>query len=220
MRKGALRKTRFRTARLDDLIVLGTLAGGDKVAGHIGKQQELFFQFPVVFIGLRQQRRRFFFEGGYLQLRGFRLVSLAGLHQRADLRGLHFLPRDKGVTLGLEPSSVGIQFEYPFNNSSRIKILDRELLNHMLRIVAERFYGQHLVFERYYRYVRLVFFLFRELDRSVNQCIQGMIPAHPHIPVRAVDRTSLADDDVAGFHDLSTEFLDAESFGMRLTAVL
>ena len=47
-----------------------------------------------------------------------------------------------------------------------------------------------------------------------------MIPAHSDIGSRIFDSTSLTDQNVSGLDSLITEFLDAESFALRLTAVL
>ena len=47
-----------------------------------------------------------------------------------------------------------------------------------------------------------------------------MVLAHSDILVWIVDGTPLADDDVTGLYDLTAEFLESKSFGMRLTTVL
>ena len=44
--------------------------------------------------------------------------------------------------------------------------------------------------------------------------------AHTDILVRIVNRTPLPYDDVAGFHDLTAEFLESKSLGMGLATVL
>ncbi len=49
---------------------------------------------------------------------------------------------------------------------------------------------------------------FLELNRAVNQREKGVILTHSDIHAGIMDRTSLADDDIAGFGELTAENFD------------
>ena len=57
------------------------------------------------------------------------------------------------------------------------------------------------------RHVRSVFVGSLEFDDTVTQSEQGVILAHADVFAGVVDSTSLADDDVASFGELTTEDL-------------
>ncbi len=57
------------------------------------------------------------------------------------------------------------------------------------------------------RHVRSVFVGSLEFDDTVTQSEQGVILAHADVFAGVVDSTSLADDDVASFGELTTENL-------------
>ena len=71
-----------------------------------------------------------------------------------------------------------------------------------------------------YAHVGLAFAFLAEGYRAVYQCEEGVIFAHAYVLAGVVYRTALANDDVAGFRELAAEQFDAESFALRLTAVL
>ncbi len=52
-----------------------------------------------------------------------------------------------------------------------------------------------------------------ELDGAVDQCEQGVILAHADVIAWVELGTALANDDVAGFDQLTAVALDAKSFG-------
>ena len=59
-----------------------------------------------------------------------------------------------------------------------------------------------------------------ERDNAVDQGEQGVVFTHTYVLTRIVDGTSLADEDIAGFADLTTEQFDAQTFACGFTAVL
>jgi hypothetical protein len=59
----------------------------------------------------------------------------------------------------------------------------------------------------------LLFALDGELDDAVDQRKQGVILAHADVVARVEFGTALANDDVAGFNQLTAVALDAKSFG-------
>ena len=69
-------------------------------------------------------------------------------------------------------------------------------------------------------YIGLVLTLLAERNRSVNEGKQRVVLTHTYILTGVVNRTTLADDDVAGLSELTAEQLDTESLALRLTAVL
>ena len=77
-----------------------------------------------------------------------------------------------------------------------------------------------LLAQRSNAYIRFTFAFFAEGNRAVNQCEERVILADTYVLARIVDSTSLANDDVASFSELTTEKFDAESLAFRLTAVL
>ena len=77
-----------------------------------------------------------------------------------------------------------------------------------------------LLCQRHYAHVRLVLTLLAERNRSVNEREQRVVLTHTYILTGVVNRTTLADDDVAGLSELTAEQLDTESLALRLTAVL
>ena len=144
VRKGVLRKLDFRTAHLDDEIVLGALSFGDKVAGDIGQQDDLGVQLLRHFVGLLEEA-----AGTGLQLGDSCLGSLglglqALLHELADLAGLDPLLCQDGIALGLEGAAAGIQLKHALHDLARIEILDGKLRDHFIGIVAEHLKCQHI----------------------------------------------------------------------------
>ena len=77
-----------------------------------------------------------------------------------------------------------------------------------------------LLAQRSNAYIRVTFAFFAEGNRAVNQCEERVILADTYVLARIVDSTSLANDDVASFSELTTEKFDAESLSLRLAAVL
>ena len=77
-----------------------------------------------------------------------------------------------------------------------------------------------LLAQRSNAYIRFTFAFFAEGNRAVNQCEERVILADTYVLARIVDSTSLANDDVASFSELTTEKFDAESLAFRLAAVL
>ena len=77
-----------------------------------------------------------------------------------------------------------------------------------------------LLAQRSNAYIRFTFAFFAERNRSVDQCEKRVVLADTHVFTRVVHRTPLANDDVAGLSELTTEKLHSESFALRLTAVL
>ncbi len=53
-----------------------------------------------------------------------------------------------------------------------------------------------------------------ELDRAVDQCEQGVILAHADVVARVELGTTLANNDVAGFDQLTAVAPNAYSFGL------
>lgn len=84
------------------------------------------------------------------------------------------------------------------------------LLSYLAGSVLERNYGDE----------GLVVPLAAELYSSVHESVKGMVLAHSHILVGIVHCTPLAHDNVAGLDYFAAEFLEAETFAMRLTTVL
>lgn len=64
-------------------------------------------------------------------------------------------------------------------------------------------------FERKNRNVGFPAGFFLELNRAVNQREKSVILTHSDIHAGIMDRTSLADDDIASFGELTAENLDA-----------
>lgn len=77
-----------------------------------------------------------------------------------------------------------------------------------------------LLAQRSNAYIRFAFAFFAEGNRAVNQCEERVILADTYVLARIVDSTSLANDDVASFSELTTEKFDTESLAFRLAAVL
>ena len=71
-----------------------------------------------------------------------------------------------------------------------------------------------------YTYERFAFALFAEDYSTVYQCEEGVVFTHTYILTRIVNRTSLANDDVAGFGELTAEKFYTESFAFGLATVL
>jgi hypothetical protein len=67
---------------------------------------------------------------------------------------------------------------------------------------------------RIYANVRLAGSLLAEYYRTVYQCKEGVILTHTYIVTRIVNRTSLTNDDVACFSELTTEKFNAKSFAL------
>ena len=72
-----------------------------------------------------------------------------------------------------------------------------------------------LLAQRSNAYIRFTFAFFAEGNRAVNQCEERVILADTYVLARIVDSTSLANDDVASFSELTTEKFDAESLAFR-----
>lgn len=64
-----------------------------------------------------------------------------------------------------------------------------------------------LLAQRSNAYIRFTFAFFAEGNRAVNQCEERVILADTYVLARIVDSTSLANDDVASFSELTTESL-------------
>ena len=77
-----------------------------------------------------------------------------------------------------------------------------------------------LLCKRSNAYIALAGCLLSEDNYTINKCEEGVVLAHTNILTGVVYRTTLADDDVAGLSELTTEQLDTESLALRLTAVL
>src|SRR4030067_1830791 len=58
-----------------------------------------------------------------------------------------------------------------------------------------------------------------ELDQSVDQGEQGVVPPHADVPSRVHGGAPLAEDDRSGGHDLSAVRLDAEPFALAVPSV-
>jgi len=71
-----------------------------------------------------------------------------------------------------------------------------------------------LALEGNYGNVGLVVSLASELDGAVNECVKGVVLAHSNVGGRIVDSAPLADDNIAGFHDLAAEFLETQAFAL------
>ena len=67
---------------------------------------------------------------------------------------------------------------------------------------------------RSYAYVRLSRSLLAEYYCTVNQREEGVILTHTYVVTRIVNRTSLTNDDVACFSELTTEKFNAKSFAL------
>ncbi len=74
-----------------------------------------------------------------------------------------------------------------------------------------------LLGQRSYAYIRFARRLLAELDGTVYQCEQRVILTDTHVLTRVVNGASLANDDVAGLSELTTEKLHTESLALRLT---
>ena len=59
-----------------------------------------------------------------------------------------------------------------------------------------------------------------ELNDTIDECIERMVTTHAYIQSRTVHRAALAADDVAGFSELTTINLHAESLAFALATVL
>ena len=83
---------------------------------------------------------------------------------------------------------------------------EEQVIDYMMRpeSVAERDNGN----------VGLVVSLASELDGAVNECVKGVVLAHSNVGGRIVDSAPLADDNIAGFHDLAAEFLETQAFAL------
>ena len=77
-----------------------------------------------------------------------------------------------------------------------------------------------LLVERSNAYIRSALSLLGESNHTVGKSEERVVFTHTYILAGVVDSTSLANDDVASFSELTTEKLDTESFAFRLTAVL
>ena len=77
-----------------------------------------------------------------------------------------------------------------------------------------------LLSQRSNAHVGLVLTLLAERYRSVNEGKQRVVLTHTYVLTCVVNRTTLANDDVAGLSELTTEQLDTESLALRLTAGL
>jgi hypothetical protein len=71
-----------------------------------------------------------------------------------------------------------------------------------------------------YRNERSVLFAFLKLYGAVYQRKEGVVFANPDVGARVMGGASLPHDDVAGDNRLSTENFNAQSFAMRLAAVV
>ena len=67
---------------------------------------------------------------------------------------------------------------------------------------------------RSYAYVRLTRSLLAEYHCTVYQRKEGVILTHTYVVTRIVNRTSLTNDDVACFSELTTEKFNAKSFAL------
>jgi hypothetical protein len=75
-------------------------------------------------------------------------------------------------------------------------------------------------FDEGHRNHRSVLTSFAEFDDAVCQCEERVILAHADVLTRMVNRTPLANDDVAGDGWLATEDLYAQALAVRVAAVL
>ena len=55
---------------------------------------------------------------------------------------------------------------------------------------------------------------------TINECEEGVVFTHTYVLTRIVNSTPLTDENVASFCKLTAEQFYAESFALRLTAVL
>ena len=134
----------LRTSGLDNLVVLGTLARDHQVARHVGEEYYGLVQFLVVCFCLGEEFGGPGLHGSDLPLDLLGLFPLALLHQASDLGGELLLAGEQRIALRLESPAVGIQFKYLCNYVLCIEILDCELLDHALRILAKHLYCQHI----------------------------------------------------------------------------
>ena len=87
MREGVLRQMNLGAAGLYNLVVLGSLAGNDKVTGNIREKHDCVVQFLVVGLGLGEELGRLVLQGGDFPLHLLGLFPLAFPHQASDLSG-------------------------------------------------------------------------------------------------------------------------------------
>ena len=77
-----------------------------------------------------------------------------------------------------------------------------------------------LLCKRSNAYIALAGCLLSEDNYTINKCEEGVVLAHTNILTWVVNSTALTNDDVACLRYLTTIKLYAESFALRLTAVL
>ena len=144
VRQGPFGELHLGTARLDDLVVLGTLAGLDQRARGVGHQHELAVQLGGSLVHPGEELAGAGLEGGHLGLGGLGRLAQSLLHQAADPGSLLLLLREQRVALGLEPAPERVELEHLVHDRLRVEILDLQFLDDRLRVIAKHLQCQHI----------------------------------------------------------------------------
>ncbi len=144
VRKSVLRELDLRAAHLNDLIILRALARLDLVVRDIREKDKIVEELLIVLVGLGQKFSGLLLEESHFLLDFLSLIFAAFLHQFTDFAGLYFLLGEKAVALSLELAAVLIESQNFFHDGPRIEILDSQLLDNELWIVAKHLKCKHI----------------------------------------------------------------------------
>ncbi len=144
--QGVFGQGRLHATHLDHEVVLGAVAFGHFVVGHVGDGVEQLLQVVGGLVHVGLQGLVGFFQGGHAGFGGFGLVLLAFLHQLAYGLGGGVHLGQIGVQHGLRALAFVVQRQYlVYGLLGVLKVFLLQPAHHGVGVVGDLFDGKHVL---------------------------------------------------------------------------